>query len=695
MFIVFVFLFFAFFYSGLAEIGFCDDSSQFQEIVVYGSKEKEKNADVVNVFKVNPAMSFSITDYLKDMAGVEISEKSLLGDTGDVVKIRGFGSNRLKVFENGRDINATGVYGGFYVDWSTIPPINVDSIKVVKSGVDAKLGVLGGAVEIKNRVPTGTPITEFFGSYGTRDTQNYRFYYENKIKDIPFNISIDHLSSDPFLRNNDFLSNSFNFSTVIPNVFDGQINASVYYTKVKRGLIVSNRKSNDPQNPLWNVPIDPSYPTSLGEFMPPGGGPTRTPVMGAYWQKEKTLLDLSYEREIFGWKAKVAGFTNREDRYEVNPGLLIRDLKPDKTDGFYMDFSRDISKHHVRFGYYFKNQGSGDTFIIYEKTNPATYNQDSPSSQKIIYNSAYLDDRFKISKKSSLYMGVRYDSFHAEGAPILQDGRGTYVQGISLTGDAITPRISLDYELTKNDTATLSVFKSARMPTNPEYYWWLTGYSGSKLANGAPAPGYRPVNYLLRPEKENAVELGIKGKRFGFDYSINGYYYSIHDYIMFRIDPNPTNRVAYNVDEVNMYGAETTLKKRIKGIDTVFTYTYQRSTKVNDALDTQHLLNGLDYFPRSMANLTFQKKFDNGLILDFDNHYVSKQNLLYAPNSSKLELVSIKPYYTADLGISYLIPKHDLRMDLMFYDIFNKKYQEVFGYPMPGRSVFGSLTLTF
>jgi len=31
----------------------------------------------------------------------------------------------------------------------------------------------------------------------------------------------------------------------------------------------------------------------------------------------------------------------------------------------------------------------------------------------------------------------------------------------------------------------------------------------------------------------------------------------------------------------------------------------------------------------------------------------------------------------------------------MFYNIFNKKYQEVFGYPMPGRSVFGSLTLTF
>lgn len=86
---------------------------------------------------------------------VDIKRTMAAGDTGDIISIRGLSRNRIMLNVNGRPLTASGIVGGYYIDWSGIPLDDIEKIEIIKGGSSALYGnnAIGGAVNIITRKP--------------------------------------------------------------------------------------------------------------------------------------------------------------------------------------------------------------------------------------------------------------------------------------------------------------------------------------------------------------------------------------------------------------------------------------------------------------------------------------------------------------------------------------------------------------
>ncbi|GAB6906484.1 hypothetical protein DESC_580061 [Desulfosarcina cetonica] len=87
-------------------------------------------------------------DVLKGEPDIDLKRRTLVGDTADSLAIRGFSGNRILLNINGRPVNASGVVGGYYIDWGTIPLDNIEKIEIIRGGSSVRYGnnALGGVV---------------------------------------------------------------------------------------------------------------------------------------------------------------------------------------------------------------------------------------------------------------------------------------------------------------------------------------------------------------------------------------------------------------------------------------------------------------------------------------------------------------------------------------------------------------------
>ena len=80
--------------------------------------------------------------------------------------IRGFSGNRIMLNIDGRPVNASGVVGGYYIDWGTVPLDNIEKIEIIRGGSSVRYGnnALGGVVNVITKKPTETPTATLFVS---------------------------------------------------------------------------------------------------------------------------------------------------------------------------------------------------------------------------------------------------------------------------------------------------------------------------------------------------------------------------------------------------------------------------------------------------------------------------------------------------------------------------------------------------
>jgi len=89
---------------------------------------------------------------LDNSAGIDLKRISPGGDHGSAVTIRGFDESRCLILLDGRPLNAAGVYGGDYVDWSSLSTEDIERIEVIRGAKSAVYGnTLGGVVNIITR----------------------------------------------------------------------------------------------------------------------------------------------------------------------------------------------------------------------------------------------------------------------------------------------------------------------------------------------------------------------------------------------------------------------------------------------------------------------------------------------------------------------------------------------------------------
>lgn len=664
--------------------------SGFSEIVVSETSLKESGTSDFSVKSVEKGKNVYIPDILKNEPEVDIRRRTAVSDNADMLAVRGLSSNRLLLNLNGRSLNAAGVVGGYYIDWSTLPMDNIEKIQLIKGGSDVKYGnnALGGVINIKTKEPSRQMRSGVFANYGIAENvdfiENYRFYNSWKRGIFGYSVSGSYSKADEFFWNNDYEARNAGASFFFDMPHDGILDIGAQYTKTNRGFIRNNRKSTDPNSPLFYQKYNSDYPLAFGETIAPGTGNQNIfqPGPGAFWDKEKTYLDLGYKQPFGELFSELRLYKNIENRFEKNysssliktgyqDGLLVlnRKVESDRSWGSAFNISGEKEKNSWEAGAEYKYLGFGDINVYYyDKTynNNLTYTG-GPASQEGKVWAYYAKDRFAVSEDLSLEAGLRYDDYRVDPT------NGSTVK--VLKDSVFSPSAVISWKISQRDRVSLKAYIKSRTPGMPEVYWWSSGITAG--ANN------------LKSEKNQAVEISLSRMFFKEDYlTLSAYNYNIDDYIMFRMDINSgSGRAVYNIDNVRIYGASADYRgKALSDLNYYANISFQKSRKGHDPYDNG-VMKELDYMPRLKSNLGAEYSLNSASSISAAWKFVDNQRAVYSYKSGtyKYKAVTLSAYslFDAEYKLKY---NKNLEFSAYCENLFNKRYSEKYGYPMTGRT---------
>jgi outer membrane receptor protein involved in Fe transport len=672
------------------------------EIIVTGDAATEPMETVVGLKKIEKGKNINIPEVLKTEPDIDIQRRALIGDTTDSLAIRGFSGNRILLNINGRPVNASGVVGGYYIDWSTIPLDNIEKIELIRGGSSVRYGnnVLGGVVNVITKKPTEKPTLSFFGTYAGGDIdsiENYRLTHTYKIGSFGYSLAGSYQKADPFLWNNNFEGKNLAASTELDMPLGGQLMLGLQYTDSNRGFIRENRLSNNPDNPCFYKKINNDYPLAFGETFSPYSGTAFIPGPGASWDKTKYYLDVGYIQPIYDALFELKLYKNYENRKEKNysscdinswypDGKLVldRDVESDRSCGGIIELSKPFGNHELMIGaeHNVFAYGDTDTQYIDMAYNNAPWVSDEDlsykSSSEGVCWSYYAQDTWRLSDRWMLTGGLRFDSYknksiHGSTLPELED-------------DALSPKLTGTFRITEWDTLTASVYQALRTPGLPETYWWAEGET-----HGDP---------VLKPEKNNAAELYYQHNFSLSDFMrLSAYYYDVEDYIVFRFDPNWQG--VYNIDNAELYGAsldgKVTLTDWVTGNASL---TWQKSKKEGDIYDVAELSDEIDYLPEWKASAGLEFALPYRSVFSVTVRYVGERQTIYSYSTysgwtaqQHFKRVDLDPFITTDINLKIPVGNH-AELGCYAENLFDEEYEERFGYPMPG-IIFGATLKLF
>jgi iron complex outermembrane receptor protein len=669
-----------------------------EEILVI-DQELQENATAITVGNktMEKGKNLNIADAIENEPDISISRRAAVGDTADIVSIRGLSSNRIMLNINGRPVNGAGVVGGHYIDWGTIPLDNIEKIEIIRGGSSALYGnnALGGVINVITKKPSDKPEFTVFGNIGQGEDdytiQNYRFTHSYKVGPLGYSLGGSYQNGDEFLWNNDFTGKNLNLSTNLDMPFDGLLSMGMQYAEADRGFIRNNRQSTDPDNPGFFLPVNPDYPLAFGETIAPGWGNAFVPGPNANWDKTKYYFDFGYQQPIGEALLEFKAYKNYEDRKEKNYSMsglvagygddtlvLDREVESDRSYGGSLQGAIPMERHEVIAGVEYKVLSFGDITVNYVDNtyNGNVYTGSQPSQEGKMWG-YFVQDSWQVTDRLLLTPGLRFDTYRLEpinNAPIAE-----------LRDEEWSPKMTGTYTLTEADKVTLSLYQAVRTPGLPEMWWWFNGGTAG--------------NPTLKPEKNSAAEAVFQHDLSNSGYlRVSAYYYDIKDYIMFRFDPNW--RGAYNIDKAILHGVSA--DSRIDLTDWLTmraSLAYQKSKKEGDLFDTAHLTDEIDYLPKWQGNIGADFKLPYHMKLAADLHYVGKREAIYSyssgwPAQSNFKLVTLDSHMTADLELKTPVTEHG-EVSLYVENLFDKTYEERYGYPLPGRIIGVSCKMVF
>ncbi len=289
----------------------------------------------------------------------------------------------------------------------------------------------------------------------------------------------------------------------------------------------------------------------------------------------------------------------------------------------------------------------------------------------------YIQDNWSITDRFLLTPSIRYDTYNA---PL-----GDLAKELEIKDEGLSLSLTGTYKISKDDTLTASIYRKFITPSAPDAWWWYEGFIGGLYTTG------------LKLEKNNAVELTYRHNFSQKDFiRLALYHYSIDDFI--RRFSIPTGRGCYNIDKVTLTGVSIDgAFEAATWLTMLANITYQKGKKEGDVFDPSKLTDELDYTPKWKFNLGADIKLPYNSTLGLRGKYVGERHTVYsyrAAGQTRYKLMKLDSYMTADAEVKIPVTK-SAELGIYAENLFDKKYEEQFGYPLPGRIIGAALKLTF
>ena len=296
-----------------------------------------------------------------------------------------------------------------------------------------------------------------------------------------------------------------------------------------------------------------------------------------------------------------------------------------------------------------------------------SYNPDS----KLKTHGLYAQQNISLNEGSTnLYVGGRYDRITMSTLPT--DGLGNVTQSRDFS--QFSPSAGIKHELAPGISLHASAGKGFSAPSA----WKLSGeYSGSDWKQDANGNWYPvPITYVgnanLDPESSVSVDAGIGFERDNWNMDLTLYHTRIKDKIV-AYDVSPGLKSWRNADEARMRGLELAGNWQFNSnlrLDLGYTHSF-RSEQRNGSVWSP-----LEYVPKNTVRAALVGNWDK-LHARLGARYNGKSWKSRAERGG---------YTLWDMSLGYAINKHHT-LSLSVDNLFDRYYEEVHGYNMPGREI--------
>ena len=689
-----------------ANLGYAEDKAptfNLEEMVITATRTMKEIQEVPSSISVVTAENIqekninSITEALQTLPGVYKSRAAQGG-----ISIRGFDSTDILVLVDGQQMNST--YNNS-MDWEMIPIENIERIEVARGAGSSLYGgrAVGAVISIKTKDRQKDLDVNVTYNYGSNNTQKKALYFNAKASEkLSVGAGYEKRSSDGF-RGYYYTGSSKtgSSSTIagkdIPQLSDGKYilggrgekkwdnenySANLKYDfdrdKSLKYTYLHNTSEYRYKNPFTNVydiAGNPIYNGNVGI----GGGKIVSLSAGTFLgydgKKESDVHILNFTDNANDIIATLS-FTDMTSNGYSSPskatgiewsGSGVDSSYPGKTYNFDIQKAwENIGKHNILVGANYKqesfdqdrnyllawrNHDSVDT----SKGNSGLYEQHGGKAKNF---ALFVQDEYKISKPTTMYVGLRYDRFtKTDGySKYYDDTTGTIKRGLNydeVSYNEISPKLAFDYRANDTTNYYISYGHSFNPPPLYQVYRDGGGEMGSVVANPD-----------LDPEKSDTFEIGVKKQiTKNTDFNVSLYHAKTKDKIVYVSHYSPgTSDVAYkqyeNYGEEKRKGVELEINHKFdKKLSSYINYAWQNGKVKSTKVDGTNLKDSssADYgIPKHLLHFGVQYKYQkvNALL---EAEYVSARQ---APDSVTGEYNSEDAFFVVNTSINYQISKN-------------------------------------
>jgi vitamin B12 transporter len=634
--------------SAVAQAG--EDTVPLETMVITANrtetKEKEVGSSltVISADEIQKRQVLTVAEALRLVPGIDVINSGGLGHMTNVYT-RGAGAGQTLVLVDMVEMNDPSDPTGAF-DFSNLMADNIERIEVLRGGESALYGsdAIGGVINIITKKGKGDPKFSLSGQGGTYNTFKTIGSASGQVKDVNYALTLSETQSHGFSAA-DAQWGSSERDLYRNTSVDGRIGwdvnkdldfgASVRYNNGLTGL---DNAFPDPPNPQHPGAAGDAlgYTQDISEVFTRGFSHLK--LFDSFWEQTFAVAYSSTTRQ-YSWPS---------DPYRNTVDTLEGTFIGDKIKGDWQNILHLSNKNDLMLGV----EDEEDRFE----------NIKLGTSSNYAYNTQgyYLTDRFTLFDRSFTTASVRYtDNSQVGSSP-------TWSITEAFLIDEIGMKLKANYGT------------GFKVPTLVELY--------------SPPDAYGPQgNPNLKPETSNNWDIGFeqefinKHLQFGATYFNNQF----NNLIQYKCtDPvNYTGCQNQNISAATAQGAETFIQ--IQPVEdlilrTNYTYDYTRDLDTN----TQLVLR-----PQNKVNFEANYQVTPKANFNFVVIAVGEKPGRYNSDLKTNDRL-IPGYAIANLAGSYTVTKN-VKLFSRIDNLFNKHYQEGYGYGTSGLAGYGGVTLSY